>query len=136
MANPAGIVNGTKSLFKINTGSGQVVIGGEVTHSRTYNRESIDTTNKSSDQYRTMLDGDEGTKSLDISLDVLYSDDPAYQFLRGMYFSGANTAAEYVVGGLTGTCTVKVTGMSDTADRDGAVSTSFTIMSTGTFSEA
>lgn len=136
MANPAGIVNGTKSLFKINTGAGQVVVGGEVSHSRAFGREAIDTTNKSSDQYRTVLDGDEGLKTLDITLDALYSDDAAYQFLRGLYFSGANTAAEYVVGSLTGTCTVKVVGMSDTANGNETVSTSFTIQSTGSFSEA
>jgi predicted secreted protein len=136
MANPAGIVNGTKVLFKVNTGSGFVVIEGESTHSMSFNREAIETTNKSSDQYRTYLDGDEGTKSIDVTVDSLYSDDAAYQFLRAKYFDGAIFPAERVIGSLTTTVSCKVTAMSDTADRNNAVSTSFTLNSSGAFSEA
>ena len=136
MANPTGIVNGTKVLFKVNTGSGMVIVCGETTHSASFNREAIDITNKCSDQFRSVLAGDEGLKTLDVTLDASYSDDPAYQFLRGAYFSGAEVPAERVIGTTTTTCTIKVLSMSDTADSNAAVTTSFTLNSTGEFSEA
>lgn len=135
MANPTGIVNGTAAILQINTGGGFIDICGEVTHSTTYNTESIDTTNKCSDQTRTLLAG-EGTQSIDISVESLFSDDAAFQFLRSKYFDKASFPAQQIIGSNTLSVTVMVTNMADTAGLNETVKTSFTLNSTGTFSEA
>ena len=135
MANPSGIVNGTGVILQVDTGSGYVNVSGEATHSVSYNTESIDTTNKSNDQVRTLLTG-EGTQSIDITLDTLYSDDAAYQFLRAAWFSKEEVPVNRVVGGVTLAASVMVQSMSDTANRNESVGTSFTLQSTGSFTEA
>ena len=136
MADPQGIVNGQKVLLRIDTGSGFINVCGETTNSFAFNREAIETTNKCSEQNRTYLDGDEGTKSLDVTLDALYCTDPAYVFLRQKFFDGVIFPAQRVIGSLTTSVNLKLLSMSDTADNNATISTSFTLNSSGAFTEA
>ena len=139
MASPNGLVNGTKVVLGIETTSGSgtyTPLEGEATHSVAYNRALIEVTNKSSDQFREYLIGNEGTKSLDVTLESMRSDDAMYARLRGAWFSGDVIKVRRTIGSLVLDVDCLVESMSDSANLNEAVKTSFSLKSTGTFTEA
>lgn len=132
MADITGAVNGTKSIFQIDTGGGFVNICGESSHSLTLNNEFIDVTNKCSGEKRTLLPG-EGQQSIDVSVDALYSDDAALDFLTARAFDKAEFPAQQVLGAEVIGMTMMCQNLSDTADLNTAASRSFSLQSTGEF---
>jgi len=136
MANPDGLKNGQKGLLrKTLTNGTQMIIGGLVTNSQTFNREAIEVTNKSSEQYRTYLDGDEGTKSGEHSCSVLFSSDTAYRELRTDFLTGRISAYMVDFDGDIANFRFKVTSMSDSAENNAAVSTDVTFQSSDSFAD-
>lgn len=80
----AGEQNGTNVLVAIEDtdNPGQyLIIGGQTSHTLTLNNNPIDITNKSSNSFRTLLEG-EGLQSIDLSLELVYNSDVAYGRLR------------------------------------------------------
>lgn len=139
MASPAGINNGTKVVLGIETtnGSGTYTpLEGEATHSVAYNRALIEITNKSSDQYREYLTGDEGTKALDVTVESHKSSDAMYQRLRAAWFSGEAIKVRRTINGVVLDVSCMVESMSDSANLNESVKTSFSLKSTGQFTEA
>lgn len=135
MANPSGIINGTKSVVEVDTGSGYVAIVGEASHSITFNNELIDITNKSSGEVRSLL-ASEGQQSFDMTVDTLFSDDAAIAFLRTSYFSKAQVPVRRTLGSLTLTGTVMVQSIADTAPSNDKATSSYTLTSTDSFAES
>lgn len=79
----AGELNGTDVGVAIDiTDSGAFTdVGGLVTNSFTLNNGAIDITNKSSQSWRELLDG-EGLQSVDISTEIVFSSDAAFGAMK------------------------------------------------------
>ena len=130
MANPTGILSGSKVLLKAVISGQQVVIGGLTTNSSTYATEVIDITNKSASEHRSLLTG-EGHQTLDHSCECLFSSDTAYQTIRTRYF--AKSVDEYIVdyGDRSEKYKFQISNMADTLENNSAASTSITLTSSG-----
>lgn len=133
MANPNGIVNGTNVLLKTYVSGVQTVIGGLKANSQTYNAELIDITNKSSGQFRSLLEG-EGELNADHTCDVLFSSDAAYLTMRARY--DAKTIDKYIVdyGDKSEEYEFAVTSLADNVSKNEAVTSSITLTSSGDIS--
>jgi predicted secreted protein len=133
--NPTGIVNGSKYLlYKTLSGGGTQLVGGLLANSSTYTRDGIDITNKTSQQFRELMDGDEGVKYSEHSCEVVFSSDAAYLEMRDDFKTG--TIRDYVLhygDGKTQTIPFKITNMSDSAERDTTANTSVTLASSSEF---
>lgn len=132
MANPVGLLNGTKCLLKTVISGQQVIIGGATSNSQELSNALIDITNKSSGQKRTLLEG-EGEQTLNHSMTCFYSDDSGYQILRDR--ADAKSIDEYIFdyGDRSQTMNFGVN-FADTVEKNAAVSSDFTFTSSGDFS--
>ena len=135
MADPTGLINGSKYLLYKNLQGGDSQLVGAITvNSSTYSRDVIDLTNKASQEHRELMDGDEGTKSAEHSVDCLFSDDTAYREMREAYDTGLiETYTIHFGNGKTQDFNFKVSAMSDSSEVDNPASTSVTLMSSSNF---
>lgn len=69
-------------LLKVGTWAGGVTVGDCREHGLTLNNELVDITNKSSNGYRTFLEG-AGTKSIDITVSGVITSDAGFETLQG-----------------------------------------------------
>ena len=134
MANPDGILNGTKVPLLISTtqGSGYVEACGRLTNTDTLNTELIDITNTCSEEKRSYLAG-EGLQSVDITLDILHSDDPGYDILVQAWVNRSAVYVRQAFGSWTLDLAALVPNMALTAGQNESVNNSITINSTGDF---
>jgi predicted secreted protein len=132
-----GAINGTKVLLKRKMSDGtQLVIGALVSNSSNYQRNALDITTKSDPDFRQMLDGDEGTKTIDHNVEVLFSSDTAYQAMRNDYFTGDIVSYFLVLDDSTDNeaeFKFKVTNFADENAQNASVSTSVTLTSSDSF---
>ena len=85
MATLAGVLNGSKVILLAEITPGvAVLIGGQVSHSKNLTTEAIDISNKSLANAREFLEG-EGKSTADITGEIIFSTDTAYQFLLSQY---------------------------------------------------
>lgn len=87
-----GVLNGTDVKLAIETTpSGGVFsdIGGLISNSLTANNGAIDITNKTSDSFREILDG-EGLQSMDLTAEIVFSTDANFAIMKAGYTSKAN----------------------------------------------
>lgn len=86
MSGLADALNGGKVVIFAETITEGVylLIGGQTAHSKNLTLEPIEISNKSLPGTREYLEG-EGRKLADITSEILWSDDAAYQFLRQKY---------------------------------------------------
>lgn len=80
---------GSLFLLKVGDGGGPetfTTIGGMRTNSFSLNNQAVDTTNKSSGQWRELLSG-AGTSSINISGSGVFTDDAAEETVRGYAFN-------------------------------------------------
>lgn len=130
-------INGTKVLLKKQMADNtQKVIGALVSNSSNYQRNAVVINTKSDPDYRNILDGDEGTKTVDHEVNVLFSSDSAYQEMRSSYQSGeigtyflvfddaSEEEAEFKF---------KVSSMSDENNGNATVATQLTLTSSDSF---
>ena len=135
MPSPAGIENGTNALLIKLVGTEQLVIGALMSNGSAFNRALVEITNKSSDQFREYMTGDEGTKTADHSCECLYSTDVAYQAMRDAYFSGEIGKYFFVYDGAASDFyDFKVESFSDAANLNEAIKTAFSLKSSDEFS--
>jgi len=92
-----GAINGTTVVVAM--GDGEVVeaftaIGGQNSHSMTLNNAIIDVTNKSSASFRELL-ADEGTQSLDLSVELTFNSEATFTLLKAA--ASAKTADNYQI---------------------------------------
>lgn len=128
----SGTVNGTNVLvFK--DGS---TIAGQGSMTVTWGGTPIDISNKSSGDFRELMDGEQANKSLDISGDFVYNSDAQFRSMRADVIAG--TSAAYIITFTSEattdeafSCQMIPTGMSDQVDRGDKISTTLTLMSTG-----
>ena len=88
MTNLADVLNGSKvALYAETTLNNYTFIGGQVSHSTSLTKELIDTSSKSLPNARCNMAG-EGRLLSDVSGEILFSSDAAYQFLFAQYEAG------------------------------------------------
>ena len=128
MANPTGLINGTKYLLLL----GKTPIGAVFTSSQSYTKSLIEITNKSSEEFRDMIDG--GTKSLDVSFECLFQSHGAYQLIRDAWSTGEIQQFDFAINGVVQNypfyCVVE--NLADTGGLNEAMKTSFSLKSSGT----
>ena len=81
-----GALNGTGVFVAMDTavpGVTYVSIGGQSSHSLTLNNTIIDITNKSSAQFRELLEG-EGNQSLDLTLELTFNSEVTFAALKAL----------------------------------------------------
>lgn len=129
MAAPTGLINGTKVLLL--KGASDQVIGAIVSNSASYSRALIEVTNKSSEQFRELLTGDEGTRTVDFNCECFFSSDATYQAMRTAWKTGAIDEYKLAVDGVIKTQKfyASVENFSDSFNLNEAVKTTFTLKS-------
>ena len=81
MATP-GALNGTEVVLQLEVAGAYEVVGGVMTHAANFQTAIVEITNKSSGQWRELLDG-QGIQSMDLSAEFTYTSEVNYQRLRG-----------------------------------------------------
>ena len=80
-----GMLNGNDSLlYTVGTNGELIMVGGVTSNGTTINNTLVETTNKSSEEFRTYLD-EAGTQSVTHTLEVFWSSDEAYQSIVSRY---------------------------------------------------
>ena len=133
MALPSGTVNGTDAGLAVETTPGGATfadIGGVTTNSMTYNNGVIDITNKSSDGWRCIMDG-EGLQAVDISVELLFSSDANFLIMEA-YSQGQTLAGyQYARGGKTFTGDFKIASWAETSPDNDKLTVSASLQSSG-----
>lgn len=131
----AGEINGTKVLIKKN---GQTIVG-QMEATVTFGGTPIDITNKSTNDWVTLLNNNLANKQLSISGTIIYNDNTSYKAIRVaaqtgnqdtytvVYNAGLTTDEEF-------SCVMVPTGMSDALPMGDKVTTSITFLSSGAVS--
>lgn len=128
----SGEINGTKVLLR----KGGSTIVGQMEVTVTQNGTPIDITNKSTDDWRTLLNGELAGKGIDISGTIIYTDDAAFRALRADAWSGAQDTYDIIYTSDANTDeqisgTFVPTGLSDSIPMGDKVTTSITLLSSG-----
>jgi predicted secreted protein len=90
----SGAQSGTGIFVAMDTdvpGATYVQIGGQNSHTLTLNNQIIDITNKSSANFRELLP-DEGTQSLDLSMEFVFNSEATFASLRALAGTKADAA--------------------------------------------
>lgn len=129
----AGEINGTKVLIK----KGASTIVGQMEATATFNGTPIDISNKSTQDWVTLMDGELAGKQWVFSGTMIYNNDTVYRQVRADAIAGtmATYSIVYTGSGLTTdedlTGTFLPNGLSDTLPMGDKVSTSITFSSSG-----
>lgn len=127
-----GEVNGT--VVVVNNGTGEIVGQGDFTH--TYGGQLIETTNKSSGDNVTYMEGENSGKQHIFAGDLVYNDDTQFRKVRADVLSGSSDTytLTFVSNATTDESfsgTFFPTGMSDTIPQGGAIRTAISFNSSG-----
>ena len=128
----SGEINATNVV--IENGTGDIV--GQMEMSLSFNGTPIDISNKSFDDWVTLMDGELAAKQLQISGSIVYNDDVQYRKIRDDAFSG--TADTYTLTYVSGATTDESfsasmipNGLSDALPHGDKITTTITFLSTG-----
>ncbi len=128
----SGEINSTNVV--IANGTGDIV--GQMEMTMTFNGTPIDISNKSFDDWVTLMDGELAAKQLQISGSIVYNDDVQYRKIRDDAFSG--TADDYTLTYVSGATTDESfsasmipNGLSDALPHGDKITTTITFLSTG-----
>ena len=77
-----GALNGTQVVLQLDVAGTWETVGGQMTHTASFQTALIEITNKTSAQWRELLDG-QGIQSMDLSLEITYTSEATYQSMRG-----------------------------------------------------
>tara|TARA_R110000803_G_scaffold95344_2_gene163212 strand:- start:707 stop:1120 length:414 start_codon:yes stop_codon:yes gene_type:complete len=130
-----GAENGTGITVAMDTavgGSAHVVIGGQNSHSLTLNNNIIDITNKSSASFRELL-SDQGTQSIDLTLDITFNSETTAASLRAI--AGTKADADFKINMPAGDLIFvgMIASYADTSPDGDKLTASVSIQSTGSF---
>ena len=128
----AGEINSTNIILA--NGSGNIV--GQMSATLTFNGTPIDISNKSYQDFVTLLDGELAGKQLQVSGDIVYNNDVEYNKVRAdalvgtqdtytLTYTSSNTTDESFV------ATMVPNGLSDALPHGDKVTTSITFLSSG-----
>jgi len=128
----SGELNGSKIILQNSTG----VIVGQMEGSLTFNGSPIDISNKSFDDWVTLMDGELAGKQLQFSGSIVYNDNVQYAKVRADSIAGA--ADTYTLTYTSANTTDEAfsasmipNGLSDSLPHGDKVTTSITFLSTG-----
>jgi len=128
----SGEINSTNVV--IANGTGDIV--GQMEMTMTFNGTPIDISNKSFDDWVTLMDGELAAKQLQISGSIVYNNDDQYRKIRDDAFSG--TADTYTLTYVSGATTDESfsasmipNGLSDALPHGDKITTTITFLSTG-----
>jgi len=129
----AGEINGTKVLIKKD---GATIVG-QMEATIAFNGTPIDISNKSQGDWVTLLDGELAGKQLQISGTLIYNSDTVYRQVRADALSGtqATYTVEYTSDATTDeqfSASFVPNGLSDALPMGDKVTTSITLLSSGT----
>lgn len=129
----AGEINGTKVLIKKD---GSTIVG-QMEATVTFNGTPIDISNKSQGDWVTLLDGELAGKQLQIAGTLVYNSDTVYRQVRADALAGtqATYTVEYTSDATTDeafSATMVPNGLSDALPMGDKVTTSITLLSSGT----
>ncbi len=128
-----GEVNGTDAGLAVETTKGggtYADVGGITTNSMTYNNGAIDITNKSSDGWRTLMDG-EGLQAVDISVEIVYNSDTNFALMEGYQAAQDVVGYQYARGGKTFTGNYKIVSWAETSPDNDKLTVSASLQSSG-----
>mgnify|MGYP000336055221 CR=1 FL=1 len=127
----AGELNGTQVLIK----KGTSTIVGQMEATLTFNGTPIDISNKSHQDWVTLLSGELAGKQLQVAGSIIYTNENAYREMRedAMYGRKANYKVEFA-DGEEFTASFVPTGLADNFPRGQAQTSSFTLVSSGSVS--
>ena len=128
----AGEINGTKVLIT----RGSDVIVGQMEATVTFNGTPIDISNKSTQDWVALLDGELAGKQLVVTGTIIYNDDTVYRAVRDDVFSGTQSTytIEYTSSASTNeefSAAFTPNGLSDSIPMGDKVTTSITLSSSG-----
>jgi len=115
----------------MNPGGGMTQIGGQNSHSLTLNNGLIDITTKDSASYRELL-VDEGTQSVDLTLDLTFNSESTFASLRAAAGSKADYPFQINMPAGNMAFTGMVASFADTSPDGDKLTASVSIQSTGT----
>ena len=129
----AGEINGTKVLIKKD---GSIIVG-QMEATVTFNGTPIDISNKSQGDWVTLLDGELAGKQLQIAGTLIYNSDTVYRQVRADALAGTQAVytVEYTSDAVTDeqfSATMVPNGLSDALPMGDKVTTSITLLSSGT----
>ena len=131
----SGEANGTHCLLYRFTGTEDAVIVGQLELTSTFNGTPIEITNKSHNDFVTLMDANQSTKGRTITANIVYSNDAEYKLLRANSLAG--NIDEYMLDYGTGLVAeqIRFNGIpnapSDTAPVGDKVTSSISILSVG-----
>ena len=129
----SGEISGTKVLIKKD---GSIIVG-QMEATVTFNGTPIDISNKSQGDWVTLLDGELAGKQLQIAGTLIYNSDTVYRQVRADALAGtqATYTVEYTSDATTDeqfSATMVPNGLSDALPMGDKVTTSITLLSSGT----
>jgi len=128
----SGEINGTNVI--IQNGTGDIV--GQMSMTLTYNGTPIDISNKSNNDFVTLLDGELAGKQVQFSGDLVYNDDTQYRKVRADAIAGTQDTytITYTSSATTDEAFVALmvpNGLSDAIPHGDKISTTMTFLSSG-----
>ena len=124
---------GQAFTLKLGTWSGGSEVGDCTTHGLSVNNEQVDITNKSSNFFRTLLEG-AGVKSAEIQISGIVSNNTYFETFQGYAFANSiNAMALGWADGDTLEASFAISNFSITGEHNGAQTFSATLQSSGTY---
>ena len=125
----AGEINGTNVILANGTGT----IVGQMEMTMAYNGTPIDISNKSLGDFVALMDAQLSGKQLSITGSIVYNSDTQYESMRADSISGTQAAYTFTYpSGEVFAAAMVPTGLSDAAPHGDKVTTSITLLSSGT----
>ena len=137
----SGALNGTDVFLRILTDTGWESLGGQLSHTETLNNKLIDITNKiGSSKYRELLP-DEGTQSVDYTVELVFCSQAGFDYLRSIAGTKAVSTFQVIHTDVpTGTVETKVKlqvqSFTDTSSDGEALTASVSLLSSDSFDYA
>ena len=128
-----GALNGTQVILQVETAANVWdTVGGQMTHTANFQTALIEITNKTSAQWRELLDG-QGIQSMDLSLEITYTSEATYQLMRGYALAKSTESYRIVYGTSTDyyTFTGMIQSIGDAAPDGDRLTSSLSLQSTG-----
>ncbi len=97
----SGAFNGSSVFLRVMNGSDWLTIGGQMSHSTTENNSSIDITSKQNGHSFRDLQDIEGLKTFDVSGELIFNNDVAFDFLKAAYTNKSINLFQVVYGDVT-----------------------------------
>lgn len=137
----SGAINGSSVFLRVKTASEWLTIGGQLSHTSTESNSAIDITSKQQGHSYRVIADTEGLKTLDISGELIFSTDEAFDFVKDAFNSGSIELYQIVRGDIASETEdvtetlAKVTSWAETAPDNDKTTANITLMSSEAWQE-